>query len=72
MICLFRSAGRYAVSCKLIGIMAIIINVYFLIGGLYLSQAGISPVITLVSLAGGIILLVTGIVFYKILRSDED
>ncbi len=52
--------------------MAIIISVYFLIGGLYLPQAGISPVITLVSLAGGIILLVTGIVFYKILRSDED
>ncbi len=52
--------------------MAIIISVYFLIGGFYLPQAGISPAITLVSLAGGIILLVTGIVFYKILRSDED
>ncbi|MBQ1321926.1 MAG: hypothetical protein IIY53_09875 [Solobacterium sp.] len=44
---------------------------YFLIGGLYLPQAGISPAITLTSLMGGIILLVIGIVFYKILRSDE-
>jgi len=72
IICLFRSAGRYAVSCRLIGIAAIIISVYFLIGGLYLPQAGISPAITLTSLMGGIILLITGIVFYKILRSDED
>ena len=58
-------------TCRIIGIILIIISVYLLAGGLYLPQAGISSVITIMSLSAGIILLITGIVFYKILRSDD-
>ena len=56
---------------RIIGITLIIISVYLIAGGLYLPQAGISPVITVISLSAGLILLITGIVFYKILKSDE-
>ena len=56
---------------RIIGITLIIISVYLITGGLYLPQAGINPVITVISLSAGLILLITGIVFYKILKSDE-
>jgi len=58
-------------ACRITGIVTIIISVFLLIGGLYLPQAGISPAITVTSLVLGFVLLITGIVFYKILKTDE-
>lgn len=56
---------------RIIGILLIIISVYLIAGGLYLPQAGINPVITVISLSAGLILLIAGIVFYKIIKSDD-
>ena len=58
-------------TCRIIGIVTIIISVFLLIGGLYLPQANVLPVVTVSSLVAGIILLIVGIVFYKILKTDE-
>ena len=58
-------------ACRITGIITIIISVFLLIGGLYLPQAGVAPHITITSLVIGIVLLVVGIVFYKILKTDE-
>ncbi|MCR4669803.1 MAG: hypothetical protein K5643_01280 [Saccharofermentans sp.] len=58
-------------TCRIIGIITILISVFLLIGGLYLPQAGIPSAVTITSLVSGIILLITGVVFYKILRSDD-
>jgi hypothetical protein len=59
-------------TCRIIGIVTIIISVFLLIGGLYLPQAGVVPHITITSLVIGIVLLIVGIVFYKILKTDEN
>ncbi len=59
-------------TCRIIGIITIIISVFLLIGGLYLPQAGVVPQITVTSLVIGIVLLIVGIVFYKILKTDEN
>lgn len=57
-------------TSRMIGMIAMIISIFFLIGGLYLDQAGISHTVTTVSLVLGVILLITGTVFYKILKTD--
>lgn len=57
-------------TCKMIGIITMIISVFLLIGGLYLPKANVSPVVTTSCLVSGLLLLVTGIVFYKILKTD--
>ncbi|MCR4557591.1 MAG: hypothetical protein K5779_07200 [Saccharofermentans sp.] len=58
-------------ACRITGIITIIISVFLIIGGLYLPQAGVMPQITITSLVTGIFLLIVGIVFYKILKTDE-
>ena len=58
-------------ACRITGIVTIIISVFLLIGALYLPQSGVMPQITITSLVTGIILLFVGIVFYKILKTDE-
>ncbi|MCR5616507.1 MAG: hypothetical protein K6F45_10130 [Saccharofermentans sp.] len=59
-------------TCRLIGILLIILSVFMLIGGLYLPQAGIESAITVTCLVAGIVLLIAGIVFYKILKTDDN
>ena len=44
-----------------------IISIFFLMGGLYLEQAGVSNTVTTAPLIAGVIMLITGTVFYKIL-----
>ena len=58
-------------ASRIIGIVTIIISVFFIIGGLYLPQAGVGPAITITSLVLGLVLLIVGLVFYKILKCDE-
>ena len=57
-------------TSRMIGMISMIVSIFFLIGGLYLDQAGISHTVTTVSLVLGVILLITGTVFYKILKTD--
>ncbi len=57
-------------TSRMIGMISMIISVFFLIGGLYLEQAGISHTVTTASLIAGVILLIAGTVFYKILKTD--
>ena len=57
-------------TCKMIGFVAMIISVFLIMGGLYLPQAGIENNITIPCLVFGIVLLIFGIVFYKILKTD--
>ncbi len=52
---------------RMIGIVAMIVSIFLLIGGLYLPQANISSMITSICLASGIALLIVGVVFYKII-----
>ncbi len=56
--------------CRMIGINAMIISVFLLIGGLYLPQAGISSFVTTSCLVAGALLLLVGIAFYKVLKTD--
>ena len=51
-------------TCKILGITAIIVSIFFIIGGLYLPRTAF--------LMAGILLLITGIVFYKILKTGRD
>ena len=48
-----------------------LVSVFFLLGGLYLGGIPTLPEAAApVSLATGLILLVVGVVFYRVLRSD--
>jgi len=55
---------------RMTGIFAMLISVFLLMGGLYLPQAGISKVITTSCIISGLMFLIVGIVFYKILKTD--
>lgn len=57
-------------TSRMIGMITMIVSVFFLMGGLYLGQAGISKIVTCVCLIAGVVLLITGTVFYKILKTD--
>jgi len=52
---------------RMIGIVAMLVSIFLLIGGLYLPQATVSSMATSACLVFGIVLLVVGIVFYKII-----
>jgi len=55
---------------RMIGIIAMIICVFLLIGGLYLPQANVSEIATNLCIVLGLMFLVLGIVFYKIIKWD--
>ena len=55
---------------RMTGIIMMIVSVFLLMGGLYLPQAGISSAVTTLCLVIGLILLITGIIFYKIIKTD--
>ncbi len=57
-------------TCKMIGIITMIISVFLLIGGLYLPQANVSRTVATICLVFGLLLLFAGIAFYKILKTD--
>ena len=57
-------------TCRMVGLLTILISVFFLIGGLYLGSAGLPDFVAPSCLATGLILLVVGIVFYRVIRSD--
>ncbi len=57
--------------CRMIGLILMLVSVFFLLGGLYLGGIPALPEAAApVSLTAGVILLVVGVVFYRVLRSD--
>ena len=57
--------------CRMLGLILMLVSVFFLLGGLYLGGIPTLPEAAApVSLAVGVILLVVGVVFYRVLRSD--
>ena len=57
--------------CRMLGLILMLVSVFFLLGGLYLGEIPTLPEAAApVSLAVGLILLVVGVVFYRVLRSD--
>ena len=57
-------------TCRMIGLLAMLVSVFFLIGGLYLGDAGLGAFAAPACLAAGLVLLAVGIVFYRVLKSD--
>lgn len=57
-------------TCRMIGLLTMLISVFFLIGGLYLGNAGLPAYVTPCCLAAGVILMITGIVFYHVLKNE--
>ncbi len=57
-------------TCRMIGLLTMLISVFFLIGGLYLGNAGLPAYVTPCCLGAGLILLVVGVVFYRVLKSE--
>lgn len=47
-----------------------LISVHLIIAGLYFPAAGVAKLITTVLLITGIVLLIAGIIFYKILKAE--
>ncbi len=57
-------------ACRMTGMILMIISIFPIMAGLYFPAAGVGTYITLPLLIVGIILLVAGTVFYKILKSE--
>lgn len=57
-------------ACRLTGMILMLISVFLIIGGLYFPAAGVAAYITVSLLVTGIVMLVAGIVFYKILKTE--
>ena len=57
-------------ACRMTGMILMIISIFPIMAGLYFPAAGVETYITSLLLIVGIILLVAGTVFYKILKSE--
>ena len=57
-------------TCRMIGLIVIMISVFLIMGGLFLKGSDIPFILSPVCLVAGIMMLIVGIVFYKILKSD--
>ena len=57
-------------TCRMVGLLMMLISVLLLIGGLYLGSAGLPEYVAPTCLALGLILLVVGVVFYRVIKSD--
>ena len=57
-------------TCRMIGLIVIMISVFLIMGGLFLKGSDIPFSISPVCLIAGIMMLIVGTVFYKILKSE--
>ena len=57
-------------TCRMIGLLTMLLSVFLLIGGLYLGPAGVLPLVPHICLIAGLALLVVGVVFYRIMKSE--
>ncbi len=54
---------------RMIGLLTMLISVFFLIGGLYFKKAGLPPFVPAVCLVIGLVLISVGVVFYRVIKS---
>jgi len=54
----------------MIGLIAIMISAFLIMGSLFLKGSDIPAIISPVCMIAGIMMLIVGTVFYKILKSD--
>ena len=57
-------------TCRMVGLLMMLISVFLLIGGLYLGSAGLPDFAAPFCLVTGLILLIICIIFYRVIRSD--
>lgn len=57
-------------TCRMIGLITMLVSIFFLIGGLFLGNTGIPSVIVTGCLIAGLVLLIFGVVFYRVLKSE--
>lgn len=57
-------------TCRMIGLLTMLVSVFLLIGGLYLGQAGVPGFVPRLCLIVGLALLILGVVFYRVLKSE--
>jgi len=57
-------------TCRMIGLLTMLLSVFLLIGGLYLGPAGVPALVPHLCLIAGLALLVVGVVFYRIMKSE--
>ncbi len=57
-------------ACRMLGMIMMILSVFFIVAGLYFPKVGIDSIITTICLVVGIVLLIVGTVFYKILKTE--
>lgn len=57
-------------TCRMIGLLTMLISVFFLIGGLYLGDTGLPDHVRSCCLTAGLILLVVGVVLNRVLKSE--
>ena len=57
-------------TCRMIGLLTMLVSVFLLIGGLYLRPAGVPGLVPRICLIAGLVLLVVGVVFYRVLKSE--
>ena len=57
-------------TSRMIGLLTMLVSVFFLIGGLYLKNATLSPFVPPACLIVGVVLLAVGLVFYCVIKSE--
>ena len=57
-------------TCRMIGLLTMLVSVFLLMGGLYLGPAGVPGLVPRICLIAGLVLLVAGVVFYRVLKSE--
>ena len=56
--------------CRMLGLLSMLLSVFLLVGGLYLGKTGLPDFVAPSCLIAGLALLVLGIVFYRVLKSE--
>ncbi|MCR4669289.1 MAG: hypothetical protein K5774_08000 [Clostridia bacterium] len=57
-------------TSRMIGLLTMLVSVFFLIGGLYLKNAGLPSFVSPACLIIGLVLLLAGVVFYRVIKSE--
>ncbi len=57
--------------CRLLGLLMQMVSLFLILGGLFLPSTALPSFVSPLCLLAGFLLLATGLVFYKVLKSDE-
>lgn len=57
-------------TCRMAGLIVMMISVFFIMGGLFLKGEGIPAALSPICLIAGLILLIAGVVLYRVLKNE--